>query len=237
MATASTEIERKYSVDEETALPGFTSVGLRAGSVRSQELCAVYLDTADLTLTRNRITLRRRTGGDDAGWHVKMPKSAQARREIHADLAEGRAPAGDDDGLDLGGTWIVPESLRELVAELIGAAALRPVAVLSNRRDVHDLYPDDATGPGESAAPPSAASGLEPLAELCDDRVTATSIDPESGERQVSSWREWEIELVAGTVELFDRLEPQLIAAGAAPSDSPSKLARALAPVMARRLA
>ncbi|WP_242418751.1 CYTH domain-containing protein, partial [Frankia sp. CpI1-P] len=40
---------------------------------RTVTLDAVYYDSDDLRLARNQITLRRRTGGHDAGWHLKLP--------------------------------------------------------------------------------------------------------------------------------------------------------------------
>lgn len=221
MTTANTEIERKYSVAEVVALPDLAASGLRAGPVLSHLLQAVYLDTDDLRLTTARVTLRRRTGGGDEGWHVKLPAAGDARREVHAALEEGVAPSRADGELDLAAVWQVPSTLREVVAAVVGEAALRPVAVLANRRDVTEVFDAGHDGPA--------------LAEICDDHVTATSIDPATGETEQSKWREWEVELLGGGVEVFDRLEPVLLAAGATPSDSPSKLARALQPVLARR--
>ena len=64
------------------------------------------------------------------------------------------------------------------------------------------------------------------LAELCDDHVTArTATDAPA----VQEWREWELELVDGPVDLLDAAEPILVESGARPATSTSKLARALA--------
>ena len=38
-----------------------------------EQLEAEHYDTDDLRLIRAGITLRRRRGGDDAGWHLKLP--------------------------------------------------------------------------------------------------------------------------------------------------------------------
>ena len=51
-----------------------------------QHLAATYYDTDDLRLIGSRITLRRRTGGDDAGWHIKLPVGGDTRRELHFPL-------------------------------------------------------------------------------------------------------------------------------------------------------
>ena len=72
--------------------------GEGVGSVRSPEefrLDAVYFDTADLDLARRGVTLRRRSGGADAGWHLKLPVSGDTRTELHAPLgqAEETVPA------------------------------------------------------------------------------------------------------------------------------------------------
>jgi inorganic triphosphatase YgiF len=41
-----------------------------------EQLEAEYYDTDDLRLISAGITLRRRRGGDDAGWHLKLPLGA-----------------------------------------------------------------------------------------------------------------------------------------------------------------
>ena len=51
-----------------------------------QALDAVYFDTPGKDLARNRITLRRRTGGPDAGWHLKLPEGTRRpHRDPRAD--------------------------------------------------------------------------------------------------------------------------------------------------------
>ena len=50
-------------------------------------LVAVYYDTDALDLAANRITLRRRTGGKDDGWHLKLPDGADRRAALEAHAA------------------------------------------------------------------------------------------------------------------------------------------------------
>ena len=65
------------------------STGGRAVTGPEQvELEATYFDTAGLDLVGAGITLRRRVGGEDEGWHVKLP-TGTGRWEVHQ-------PAGED---------------------------------------------------------------------------------------------------------------------------------------------
>ena len=65
-----------------------------------EDLEAEYYDTDDLRLIRAGITLRRRRGGDDAGWHLKLPAGADTRREIRLPLGQtGRPVPGELAGL------------------------------------------------------------------------------------------------------------------------------------------
>jgi inorganic triphosphatase YgiF len=52
----------------------------------------VYFDTEDLRLARSGITLRRRTGGNDDGWHLKLPAGPDARDEVRLPTEELGAP-------------------------------------------------------------------------------------------------------------------------------------------------
>ena len=91
---SSLEIERKYAVGAGFVLPDLSMVpGVAAVTgPDTYHLTAVYLDTPGLDLAAARITLRRRTGGTDAGWHLKLPAGAEARREVHAPLGPGGEP-------------------------------------------------------------------------------------------------------------------------------------------------
>lgn len=214
MATSSAEIERKYAVGADLAVPD-----LRGGAVAAQDepvvhlMQAVYLDTAELQLVGSKRTLRRRVGGSDEGWHLKLPRVGDARTELHEPLRDGDAQAPLE---GLGER--LPAELRSRLGDLADARFV-PVAVLETRRT--ELAVRDEAG--------------SVLAVLCDDVVEATCIDPADGQRDVTSWREWEVELVDGGVGVLDELEQRLLAAGAAPADSASKLAQALRPVLARR--
>ena len=84
------ETERKYEAPAELELTDPAQLfGLAVGSQDEFELDATYFDTADLRLARAGLTLRRRVGGDDAGWHLKLPVDADSRDELRLPL--GRA--------------------------------------------------------------------------------------------------------------------------------------------------
>jgi inorganic triphosphatase YgiF len=55
-------------------------------------LSAAYYDTADLRLARSGLTLRRRRGGSDDGWHLKLPAGTDSRDEVRFPLGRARKP-------------------------------------------------------------------------------------------------------------------------------------------------
>lgn len=87
------EVERKYDVDDATPLPrwqGIPGVDAVSGG-ESRTLDARYYDTADGSLARAGVALRRRTGGPDEGWHIKGPREGDGRLELGWPLGEGDA--------------------------------------------------------------------------------------------------------------------------------------------------
>lgn len=73
-ATESLEIERKYEVPPNAVLPGaeeFTAAGFAASAPETVHLVASYYDTPERGLARVRLAVRSRSGGADAGWHLK----------------------------------------------------------------------------------------------------------------------------------------------------------------------
>jgi CHAD domain-containing protein len=195
------EVERKFDVVDSTVSPSFEGLSAVASVKRSpvQQLDAVYFDTPDRDLAAHSITLRRRTGGPDAGWHLKLPAGADARTEVREPL-DGSGDSAEDQ---------VPEALRDVVLAIVRDRPLAPVARISTERSVDMLYGPDGTA----------------LAEFCDDQVTASAgLD---GEQQ--QWREWELELAeGGDRDLLERLANRLLDAGAVPAGHGSKLARVL---------
>lgn len=130
MVSTFLEIETKFDVGLDAGapvlagLPGVASLD----PATETELAATYFDTADLDLLQARITLRRRTGGDDAGWHLKLP--------WHRDRYELREPLTD--------ATEVPEGLAAILVGVTRDRALVDVATLRTRRRVVRLR--DAAG-------------------------------------------------------------------------------------------
>ena len=145
MGATHVEVEAKYDLEPGDPVPDLVGVaGVTSVEVApDQQLVAVYHDTADLRLTAGRTTLRRRTGGSDDGWHLKLPLRDGQRLEVHR--APGRA------------TSTVPAALAALVRAHTGSAPLAAVATLTTTRRALALR--DAAG--------------RVVAEVADDTVRA----------------------------------------------------------------
>jgi CHAD domain-containing protein len=199
------EVERKFDVGESTSSPSFAGIAdvHRVERLPTQELDAVYYDTPARDLASNRITLRRRTGGEDAGWHLKLPAGPDARTEVRLPL--GLANGSEED---------VPGELLDVVLAIVRDHPVQPVARIFTARHVDQLYGADDTA----------------LAEFCDDQVTASRVATADGPEVEQRWREWELELTqpAANTALMDKLCDRLVGAGAAPAGHGSKLARVL---------
>jgi CHAD domain-containing protein len=199
------EVERKFDVVESTVSPSFEGIAAVAFVDKSpiESLDATYFDTLTQDLARNKITLRRRTGGHDAGWHLKLPAGPEARTEVRAPL-----DASDQD--------TVPSELRDIVLAIVRERPLEPVARITTERETQVLYGADGAA----------------LAEFSNDHVTAWAAGDSDAHPAEQEWREWELELVEsnGTAdtELLSRLSNRLLDAGAAPAGHASKLARVL---------
>ena len=141
------EIESKFDVPAEFALPPLDGIGTVAavGEPVEMRLDATYFDTADLRLAHAGTALRRRSGGSDDGWHLKLAQTLDERIEVHR-------PLGRD-------ATRVPAALHDLVLARVRGRPLEPIATLRTHRVVYHLL-----GPGGT-----------PMAEVADDRVTGES--------------------------------------------------------------
>jgi CHAD domain-containing protein len=201
MAVSVNETETKYEATADALLPPFDALP-KVTAVRGpqeQQLDAEYYDTEDLRLLRAGITLRRRRGGSDAGWHLKLPAGPAApasREEIRLPL--GRAGRR------------VPHELADLVRARTRGAPLAPVAAITTTRRVTTLVGKH----GQS------------LAEVADDGVAAVAAAPDVG--PAARWREIEVELTGGGSELLTAADQLLRRAGLQRSARSAKLERVL---------
>ncbi|MEQ7009214.1 CYTH and CHAD domain-containing protein [Actinopolymorpha sp. B17G11] len=233
-----TEVERKFGVDEAYAVPDLSDV-VTVREEGTDVLVTTYLDSADLRLWRDGIVLRHRSGGPDAGWHLKFP-AAIADGEGAAGAAGGgagpdtrvrsevRLPARRGDHLDA-----PPAELLGLVRVALASAQVSPRGRIRTERTRRTLLT-----PG----------GAE-LAELADDRVTVGPADlderiphpetasppgtPHATGVPLGAFRELELEERDGAAtpegrRLLDAVATHLADAGAQPPAAESKAVQVL---------
>ncbi|MGI5375384.1 CHAD domain-containing protein [Streptomyces sp. CA-251387] len=210
MADTKREIERKYESDD-SGLPDLTGVAGVAAVIDKgvAQLDATYYDTVDERLAASSVTLRRRTGGSDAGWHLKFPVAPGVRDEIQAPLSD-----------------TLPRTLAGLVRSRVRDAELVPVVRLRSDRDVRDLVDVDGRLLAEVSVDAVRA-----------ERLSGTGgTGGTGGSGGSAQWTEIEVELADGTDPAFlDKVEKRLKKAGVRPSSSASKLQRGLAETAPKR--
>jgi CHAD domain-containing protein len=142
-----TERERKFEVGLHSPVPALEGVAsvARQAEPRASSLDATYFDTRDHRLTGAGITLRRRTGGEDEGWHLKLPFGEDTRDEVRVALGKERDR--------------VPQQLADLVRAHTHGRKLVPIARLKTARSEYGLI--DVEG--------------RTVATLADDHVTGAA--------------------------------------------------------------
>lgn len=215
------EVEIKFDVAPGIMSPSFDDLPevSRSEKRAPQSLDAVYYDTPGHDLAMRWVTLRRRTGGHDAGWHLKLPDGPDGRTEVRAPLETATT-----ERTDYAPGTEVPAGLVDVVRAIVRDRPLVPVARIGTTRMIEMLYGVDGAA----------------LAEFADDEVSAWRIDPQSGAPGAEQrWHEWELEIVENRVgdgrnavsdaaDLLDRIGGRLQAAGAVPAAHGSKLAKVL---------
>src|SRR5512132_3367259 len=154
------ETERKYNVDAATVMPALNTVKGVAGvrQAVTHDLEAFYFDTPDLDLIRHHVTLRRRSGGADSGWHLKLPAHGDSRTEV-------RLPLDASVGA-------VPDELLAPVRGIVRDHPLKPVARLRTHRLAYAIVDDQAAE----------------LGEVSDDTVMAERLVGDAAVQQWREW-------------------------------------------------
>ena len=224
MTTELRETEQKYEGNANAVLPplqGLPGVAT-VSDPEAETLVALYYDSDDLRLLLAGVTLRRREGGADEGWHLKLPDDGAgraapqmpSRREIRMSLARG-----DRDRLDhrpeesngsSGHREPVPGELARLVRVHTRGGALRPVARIETRRRTTTLR--DPQG--------------KSLAEIALDEVAAQTFGRTT---TVVRWNEVEAELTGGSPRLARAVSDRLRRSGLHRAGHSAKLERVLA--------
>jgi CHAD domain-containing protein len=216
------EIERSYTPPAEGELPDLTQLPGVARIVGPDvaELRATYFDTADLALTRAGVSLRRREGGPDEGWHLKVP-AGSGRDEVQLPLTPELEP---------------PRDLVDVVLAWTRGAPLEQVATIRTRRTTYPLLDDagavlaevaddEVTGNAADGEPPvvwrewevEIVDGRDDLLSDADELMASVGVAPSQVQRKIVG-------------VLGDRLPPET----RFPSAKPGKPA---ARVVQRRLA
>ena len=212
MSDTHLEIERTYDLPEGGALPDLIGAGgvMQVEHEDPFELDATYWDTERYDLVAAHVTVRRRTGGHDAGWHIKRAASDTVRHEQHFPLTD------DADA--------VPDELLAALSTERRGRDLHPVVRITTTRTVTRLLDEDG----------------DQVAELADDQVSAQRLDADAPadpttwrEVEVEAVAGVD-EQVADA--LFTALDGRFAGVGAGPAAVASKLARGLAGAPAPRL-
>ena len=196
------EVEHKFRVHGLFRIPDL-SVADTISTVEDHgtlELEAAYYDTSDLRLAREGMTLRRRTGGEDDGWHLKVPVSGivGARDELRLPLTAG--VSGEP-----------PADLLHTVRAVVRHSRIGLVATLRTTRTTLVLSVDSG----------------HPAAELVDDTVSVVDGSGHVAARFRELELE---ERDGTPPELVEQIAAALVASGAVSGEFVSKAVRALGP-------
>ena len=145
------EREHKLDVDATFTVPdvqALLDLGVNATPRRPAVLEATYYDSEEFALFHAGIAIRRRSGGHDAGWHLKLYEGNPGERtEMQLPLSRG------DNAVPAELTQLLPQGLPKKLD-------LRPVLRLRTERTATELRD---------------GAGVE-IGELADDRVLATRL-------------------------------------------------------------
>lgn len=120
------EVEDKFDVNSTARIPDLRLIYevARRCEIAPLDLEAVYFDTSDRALGNAGIALRRRSGGRDDGWHIKVATTMG--------VIELRTPLGDE--------YTPPSPIVETLEIVTSGESLAPIASLKTLRIPTSLY-------------------------------------------------------------------------------------------------
>jgi CHAD domain-containing protein len=161
------EREVTFEVEESWRMPDLLAVQPEGATVdaSTDELHATYFDTPDGTLQRLGVTLRRRTGGADAGWHLKVTEGP-ARTEYQSRSRSLQTPA----------------TLNRLLAGVLAGQELREVATITTTRHATRLQDQQGTLVAEIADDHVTGTTIGEVAKLDRWREVEVELGPAGDE-------------------------------------------------------
>jgi CHAD domain-containing protein len=203
---SSTESENKLAADPGFEIPDLSEVapGVQVAVLPEALLEALYVDTADLRLARNAITLRHRRdrslgSTDEGSWTLKLPQEVPLKAPGREEDAPGSGAVAGLVRRELswpGSPDDVPPQAAALVRATARRAPLQPMARLTSQR--RRLQLQDGEG--------------RPLAEIDDDLVNIA-------EPVEERFREIEVEWAEGAKPKLRKAVLDLLARAGARSD------------------
>ncbi|HEY3683603.1 MAG TPA: CYTH and CHAD domain-containing protein [Streptosporangiaceae bacterium] len=179
MVATNIEVERTYELSGDLADP-FPDLGdLPGASVQvvpeRRHLEATYYDTPDLRLAARGITLRYRTGGADAGWHLKTPTARPDGRTESRMPAEGAVPAPFLDRIRAYTRGVAPVPVATITTERTARRLIDPSGTALAELVVDDVTARDL---GAAATAPATIAWRELEVELlAGDRKLLKRVD------------------------------------------------------------
>lgn len=169
------EVESKFDVAPDFQLGDLTPLLPRGGHLNfsTVDLTSTYFDTPSLDLLRHHLTLRRRTGEADTGWHLKVPGEG-FRTELRWPLGDGESDT-------------IPALLANLVAPFTAGRPIGPVVRLRVLRTRHQVIDGDGNMVLEIADDEVRAEGLggqEPAMPRW--REVEAEVGPSGGEKDLA---------------------------------------------------
>jgi CHAD domain-containing protein len=206
------EHEITFKVKQSWRMPDLSTLQPEGGALdaSTDELQATYFDTPQATLQRLGITLRRRTGGADAGWHLKLT-DGPARTEFQSRSRGAR----------------LPDALSRRLAGVLAGQELTEVATIATTRQASRLRDQNSAVVVEVADDQVSGATLGEAAKLDRWREVEVELGPAGDEEVLAKITKIFRRADARPAKLQRKLDRLVALNGSAPVGN--KLSRAVA--------